>query len=95
MVDLNTFLPIMLYIFGIILIIVLIILGIKVIQVVDKVDRIMDNIEDKVNSLNGIFDVINKTTNRIDLISTKVVTTIASTIGKLFKRKEREESYYE
>lgn len=95
MIDLNTFLPIMLYIFGIILMIVLIILGIKVIQVVDKLDRIMDNVEDKVNSLNGFFEVINKATSSIDLISTKVVSIVASTIGKLFKRKEKEKKEYE
>ena len=42
---LNAILPVLLYVFGIILLIVLIILGIRMIQVLDKVDRIVDNVE--------------------------------------------------
>ena len=91
--ELNTFLPILLYILGIILMTVLIILGIKIIQMMDKMDRIMDNIEDKVNSLNGVFAVINKTTDSIDLISSKVVGVVTNTIGRLFRRKKKEDTY--
>ena len=95
MIELNTFLPILLYILGIILMVRLIILGIKAIQMMDKMDRIMDNIEDKVNSLNGMFAVINKTTDSIDLISSKVVGVVTNTIGRLFRRKKKEDTYYE
>ena len=91
MTDLVTILPIILYIFGIILMIVLIILGLKLLQMFDKMDRILDNIEDKVNSLNGIFYVINKTTSSIDLISTKVVNSITNIVSRLFKRKNKED----
>ena len=90
MIELNTFLPILLYILGIILMVILIILGIKAIQMMDKMDRIMDNIEDKVNSLNGMFAVINKTTDSIDLISSKVVGVVTNTIGRLFRRNMKE-----
>ena len=75
--------------------VILIILGIKAIQMMDKMDRIMDNIEDKVNSLNGLFAVINKTTDSIDLISSKVVGVVTNTIGRLFRRKKKEDTYYE
>ena len=95
MIELNTFLPILLYILGIILMVIPIILGIKAIQMMDKMDRIMDNIEDKVNSLNGMFAVINKTTDSIDLISSKVVGVVTNTIGRLFRRKKKEDTYYE
>lgn len=93
--ELNTFLPILLYILGITLMIVLIILGIKIIQMMDKMERIMDNIEDKINSLNGVFAVINRTTNSIDLISSKVIGTVTNTIGRIFRRKKKEDTYYE
>lgn len=95
MMELNTFLPILLYILGITLMIVLIILGIKIIQMMDKMERIMDNIEDKINSLNGVFAVINRTTNSIDLISSKVIGTVTNTIGRIFRRKKKEDTYYE
>ena len=91
MIELNTFLPILLYILGIILMVILIILGIKAIQMMDKMDRIIDNIEDKVNSLNGMFAVINKTTDSIDLISSKVVGSVVGTIEKIFKRKKEDD----
>lgn len=96
MINLGEVLPIFLYFFGIILMIVLIYLGIRIIQIVDKLDRVLDNVEDKVNSLNGLFNVINKATSSIDLISTKIVTSITDNISKLFKKKmKKEENDYE
>ena len=65
---LNVFLPIALYIVGIITLIIIMILGIKLIGVLDKVDRVVDNIEDKVNSLISYFKKIN--IPKIDKINT-------------------------
>ena len=93
----NVFLPMMLYMFGIILLIVLIILGLKLIQILNKVDKVVDNIENKVNKLNGAFSLIDKATYTIALLSDNVVTTVSNTVGKIFKRKNKksEEDYYE
>ena len=96
MTDLATILPIILYILGIILLVVLIILGVRLIQILDKAERVIDNVEDKVNKLNGIFYVIDKTTNSIDLISTKVISSISHIISKIFgKNKNKEDDVYE
>ncbi|HIR48700.1 MAG TPA: hypothetical protein IAB35_01845 [Candidatus Faecimonas gallistercoris] len=92
---LNAILPVLLYIFGIILLIVLIILGIRMIQVLDKVDRIVDNIEDKVNSVNGFFQILDKTGYGISIIGDKIINLFSSIISKIFnKNKENEEDLY-
>lgn len=95
---LNVILPVLLYIFGIILLIVLIVLGIRLIAMLEKVDRLVDNVEDKVNSLNGAFALIDKTTDSIALISDSIVNAIAGLIHKLVgkkNKKKKEESIYE
>ncbi len=92
---LNFILPVLLYIFGIILLIVLIILGIRFIQFLDKLDRLVDNVEEKVNSLNGVFSIIDRTTDSIAMLSDTVVNAIARVFSKIFNRKKKEEDYYE
>lgn len=91
MESLNLFLPVLLYTFGIILLIVLIILGIRLIIILDKFDRVVDNIEGKVNSLNGFFSIIDKAADSIALISDSVVNTVASLVFKIFKKKKGKE----
>ena len=52
---LNVILPVLLYVAGIVALIVLTVLGIRLIQILNKVDRVVDNVEEKVNSLNTAF----------------------------------------
>lgn len=93
---LNTILPVLLYVFGIILLIVLIILGIRMIQLLDKVDRVVDNVEEKVNSFNGFFEVLDKTSYGISMVSNKVMNMFSSTLTKIFNRnKKNKEDLYE
>lgn len=94
MAMIDSVLPMLFYIFGIILFIVMTILGIRTIQVLDRTEKVIDNIEEKVNTLNGFFNVINKATTSIDLISSKVVGSVIGLIEKIFKRK-KEDDFYE
>ena len=87
----NVFLPMTLYICGIILLIVLIVLGIKFIGVLDKVDRVVDNIEDKVNSLNAAFSLIDKTTDSIVGIGNTVVGAVNGLVSRFTRKKVYEE----
>jgi len=83
-------LPIILYILGSILLAVLIVLGIKLIVTMDKIQAAVDNINTKVESLNGLFSIIDFTTDKLANISDKVVETITSFIRKIFYRKKEE-----
>lgn len=64
----------------------------------DKIDAILENVEGKINSLNGLFSVIDFTTDRISSFSDRVVDlfgNIVSRIGsfgasKRRKKKERD-----
>ena len=92
---LNAILPVLLYVFGIILLIVLIILGIRMIQVLDKVDRIVDNVEEKVNSFNGFFEVLDKTGYGISMIGDKVINLFSGVISKIFNKNKKDEEDFD
>lgn len=84
-------LPIILYILGSILLVVLIILGIKLIITMNKIDNVVDDISGKMASLNGVFSVIDFTTDKLAMISDKAIDGITSLIRKIFNRKKEEE----
>lgn len=91
MESVNLVLPVLLYTFGIILLIVLIILGIRFILILNKLERVVDNIDGKVNSLNGLFSIIDKATDSIAIFSDSIVNTVAGLVFKIFKRKKRKD----
>ena len=92
---LNLFLPIVLYILAIVLIVILIIIGIRFLAILDTIDRIADDIEEKVSSLDGAIAIINKTVNGIADFKDSVVYNLTSRVSKIFKRKKKEDNYYE
>lgn len=81
-------LPIVLYVLGSILLIVLIILGVKLIITMNKIENVVDDINSKVKTLDGFFSVIDFTTDKLAMLSDKVVDTITLFIKKIFRRKE-------
>lgn len=87
----NDVLPVILYILGSILLVVLIILGIKLINTMNKIELMVDDINKKVVSLNGFFHVIDMTTDKLALLSDKMVDGITLIIKKLFKTKKRKD----
>ena len=74
---LQTALPIIIYFLLIILLIIGIILGVRAIQTLNKVDKVVDDVNDKVQSLNGFFNLIDFTTD-------KIVSIIKETINEDF-----------
>lgn len=97
MVDLSTVLPILLYLAGLVLLVVLIIVGIKLIGLIDKLDRIADNVEVKVTSLDGAFNIVDKFTDSIAMVSDSFVSTTVKLLSNVFgkskssKDKEKED----
>ena len=89
--DVNTFLSVLLYVAGIVLMVVFIIVGIKLIGILDKVDRIADNVEEKVNSFNGAITTLGKAADGIANISNSVVFGLTSAVSKIFNKKMKEE----
>ena len=58
----------------------------------NKIENVVDDINGKVRSLNGIFSVIDVTTDKLALLSDKTINFITDMIKKIFvKRKEIKE----
>ena len=94
----NIFLPVILYIVAIILLIILIIVGLRLIKILDKIDGIVDNIDEKVNTFNSIFDVMKRAADGVASISDSFVFAVTSAISKVFSKfrgNNKEEDYYE
>ncbi len=87
----QVYLPIVIYILLIILLIIGIILGVRLIGAMDKVDEVLSDVQKKVNSLNGLFSVIDFTTDKISAFSDKVVDSISGFISKIgnFRKKKK------
>lgn len=81
-------LPIVLYVLGSILLVVLIVLGIKLIITMNKIENVVDDINTKVKSLNGLFSMIDYTTDKLATLSDRFVDTVSSLIKKIFVRKD-------
>lgn len=93
---LSSMFPVILYFLGTILLIVLIILCIKIMGTLKKVDQVVDDLNTKVGKLDGVFNIIDRSTDVVSSISDKIIDTISSAVSKLFskrKNKKEEEDY--
>ena len=90
---LNEIFPVILYGLLIILVIVLIILAIKIIGTLKRVDKVVDDVNGKVKSLDGVFSVIDHTTDALSGFGDKLVNIVSSGINALLsiKKKKKEE----
>lgn len=79
---------ILLYISLIVLVISLIVLILKGVQTLNKVDKLVDDINMKSSKLDGLFNIVDGTTDALSNISDTIVTFIADTIMNIFNRKK-------
>lgn len=83
-------LPIVIYVLIIIFLVVGIILGVKSIKTMNKVEKVVDNVNDKVESLNAVFNVIDFTTDKIASFTDKLVDGVSGVFGRLFTKKKQD-----
>lgn len=84
--------PVILYVLSSILLVVLIVLVVKAISTLKKVDTIIDDINIKSGKLNGLFDIVDNTTDTLSLISDKVVGAVVNGVSSLLSRKKKKEN---
>lgn len=89
------YLQIILYVLGSILLVALIILIVKLIKSINRVNHLLDDVEEKMETVNQIFGVVDKFTDSFALVSDKVVDLIAGFISKLFKKKSKKKEEME
>lgn len=88
------FLVIMLAVLGIILLGALIVLIVRLNVTLTKMDALIDDVQNKMNTVNKAFEVVDKVSNSISLVNDRMVEAIVSIIAKLFhsrKKKTQEE----
>lgn len=84
-------LPIILYTLLSILIIFIIVFVYKLIKTLDKTNEILDDVNGKVKKLDGLFEVIDKSADTINMITNRAVDVVIGAVGKLFKKKRKDE----
>lgn len=87
-VNLNELLTLVLFVLLIILVIIFITLGIKLIRTLRKVDEVIDDVNGKMNKVNGVFEIIDKTTDYASSISDKIINTLSNFVSVLFRKKK-------
>jgi len=88
MISLVDFMGMLFYIALIVLIIFLIVLVIRAIKTLGKVDKTLDDIQEKSSKLDGVFHIIDNTTDVVVGISDSIVSFVASSIENLVNRKK-------
>lgn len=85
-------LPIVLYFLGAVLLVVIIILVTNLVDTVKKVNIILDDVEEKSKSLNGLFNAIDSFGDTVSDVNLKLVSFIGNIAEKLMKfRKKKKE----
>ncbi|MDO4963277.1 MAG: hypothetical protein Q4E75_04185 [bacterium] len=90
MVNISEFLVIMLYFLLIVFVIIMIFLAIKLIDTLKRVDSVIDDVDNKIKTLDGIFNIIGKTTDIASSVSDKIISGVSNFIGNVFKSKKGE-----
>jgi len=81
--------PLILYFLGGLLLVVLIILVTKLIETVEKTNILLDDIEAKSQSLNGLFSAIDSVGDTISSVNMKMVRMVTGLVEKLFRKRKK------
>ena len=89
MVDLSTFLLVIVYILCSVLLVSLIILVIKLINTLNRFNGILDEVDQKIAKFDKAFQIVDIVTDNMALLSDKLVDGISNLIRKVFRRREK------
>ena len=89
-IELNDLLVVLLYEFLVILVIVLIVLGIKLIKTLKKVDVMIDDININMSKLDGVFDIIDVTSDYAESISSKILGILSNALNVFTNKKGKD-----
>ncbi len=75
----------------IVLVIILIILALKALDTLNKVDAILDDTKRKLDSLDGVFSLVNTVNEKLTVVTDTVISSIVNFISSIFKKKGKED----
>lgn len=87
----SSIIPNILYILLAALVILLMVFVYKMIITLDKANIVLDDIYRKVKKLDNLFEIIDKSTDTINLVTDKITALISSSILKIFKKRKEDE----
>ena len=73
-----------------ILLLVLIIFIIRLFSTLSRLNKTLDDVNSKVEKLNGLFNIIDNTTDYISVISDKFIDKVVGLIDNMFSKKKKE-----
>lgn len=88
MVDVNTFLLMLLYILGSILLVALIVLVVKLVNTVNRVNGILDEVDKKIEKIDKALRIVDVITDNMAMLSDKLAEGLSNTIRKIFGRRK-------
>ncbi len=71
----------------IVLVIILIVLALKTLDTLNKVDAILDDTKKKLDSLDGVFNLVDNVSEKLTLVTDTIVGSIVNFITSIFNRK--------
>ena len=92
MIDVNSFLLMLVCILSSILLIALIILIVKLIGTVEKINNVVDEFETRLKKTDRMFGIVDTFTDSMALFSDKIVDGITFCLKKIFTRKKGKEN---
>lgn len=84
-------LKVMLYLAAIVLLVVLAVLGVKAIKVMEKTDKLLDDVDEKVRSLDNLFLAVDKVGYGINKVTDTVTDRIVNFVTRIFKRRRKDD----
>ena len=88
LVNINELLTLILFISLIILVIIFMFVGIKLIKTLKKVDKVIQDVNGKMIKVNGVFDIIDKTTDYAANVSDKIINAVTGFFNVLLRKKK-------
>ncbi len=85
----NVFLPVLMYSLLSVLIVVLIVLGIRLLETVNRVNKLLDDVEKKMDSMNGLFNVMDFVTTKATVLTDTIASTIIGAVSNLVKKRKQ------
>ncbi len=85
----NVFLPVLIYSLLSVLIVVLIVLGIRLLETVNRVNKLLDDVEKKMDSMNGLFNVMDFVTTKATVLTDTIASTIIGAVSNLVKKRKQ------
>ncbi len=85
----NVFLPVLMYSLLSVLIVVLIVLGIRLLETVNRVNKLLDDVEKKMDSMNGLFNVMDFVTTKATVLTDTIASTIMGAVSNLVKKRKQ------